>query len=179
MRQWVMEGKFREDLYARINMWTFALPGLAERREDIAPNIEFELQRFSSEAQTHIRFDKDARERYLAFACSGQAQWRGNFRELSSSIARMATLAEQGRITLSIADEEISRLQHARRRLPRFPLAEEVDLFDQRQLETVLEVCRRHHSLSDAGRELFAVSRLKKPCRMMLTVCVNTSPASV
>jgi transcriptional regulatory protein RtcR len=113
MRQWVMEGKFREDLYARINMWTFALPGLAERREDIAPNIEFELQRFSSEAQTHIRFDKDARERYLAFACSGQAQWRGNFRELSSSIARMATLAEQGRITLSIADEEISRLQHA------------------------------------------------------------------
>jgi len=163
MRQWVMEGKFREDLYARINMWTFALPGLAERREDIAPNIEFELQRFSSEAQTHIRFDKDARERYLAFACSGQAQWRGNFRELSSSIARMATLAEQGRITLSIADEEISRLQHAWQTpsaLP--PLAEEVDLFDQRQLETVLEVCRRHHSLSDAGRELFAVSRLKK-----------------
>jgi sigma54-dependent transcription regulator len=29
-------------------MWTFALPGLAERREDIAPNIEFELQRFSA-----------------------------------------------------------------------------------------------------------------------------------
>lgn len=163
MRQWVMEGKFREDLYARINMWTFALPGLAERREDIAPNIEFELQRFCSEAQTHIRFDKDAREHYLAFACSGQAQWRGNFRELSSSIARMATLAEQGRITLSIADEEISRLQQAWQTpsaLP--PLAEEVDLFDQRQLETVLEVCRRHHSLSDAGRELFAVSRLKK-----------------
>jgi transcriptional regulatory protein RtcR len=113
MRQWVEEGKFREDLYARINMWTFALPGLAERREDIAPNIEFELQRFSAEAQTQIRFDKDARERYLAFACSGQAQWRGNFRELSSSIARMATLAEQGRITLANAEEEIARLQHA------------------------------------------------------------------
>ena len=163
MRQWVEEGKFREDLYARINMWTFALPGLAERREDIAPNIEFELQRFSAEAQTQIRFDKDARERYLAFACSGQAQWRGNFRELSSSIARMATLAEQGRITLANAEEEIARLQHAWQTpssLP--PLAEEIDLFEQRQLETVLEVCRRHRSLSDAGRELFAVSRLKK-----------------
>lgn len=163
MRQWVEEGKFREDLYARINMWTFALPGLAERREDIAPNIEFELQRFSAQEQTQIRFDKDARERYLAFACSGLAQWRGNFRELSSSIARMATLAEQGRITLANAEEEIARLQHAWQAPSTLPvLAEEIDLFDQRQLETVLEVCRRHHSLSDAGRELFAVSRLKK-----------------
>ncbi len=163
MRQWVEEGKFREDLYARINMWTFALPGLADRREDIAPNIEFELQRFCAEEQTQIRFDKDARERYLAFAFSGQAQWRGNFRELSSSIARMATLAEQGRITLANAEEEIARLQHTWQASSTLPaLTEEIDLFDQRQLETVLEVCRRHHSLSDAGRELFAVSRLKK-----------------
>jgi transcriptional regulatory protein RtcR len=163
MHQWVMEGRFREDLYARINVWTFGLPGLAERREDIAPNIEFELQRFSAEAQTQIRFDKEARERYLAFACSGQAQWRGNFRELSSSIARMATLAEQGRITLSGAEEEIARLQQNWRSTPApTPLNEEIDLFDQRQLETVLEVCRRSTSLSQAGRELFAVSRLKK-----------------
>lgn len=163
MRQWVAEGKFREDLYARINMWTFALPGLAERREDIAPNIEFELQRFATQEQTHIRFDKEARERYLAFACSGQAQWRGNFRELSSSIARMATLAEQGRITLPIAEEEIARLQHGWQSPATIPaVSEEIDLFDQRQLETVLEVCRRSRSLSDAGRELFAVSRLKK-----------------
>ncbi len=163
LRQWVEEGKFREDLYARINMWTFALPGLAERREDIAPNIEFELQRFSAQEQTQTRFDKDARERYLAFACSGQALWRGNFRELSASIARMATLAEQGRITLPIVEEEIVRLQHSWRLPSSLPaVSQEIDLFDQRQLETVLEVCRRSHSLSDAGRELFAVSRLKK-----------------
>jgi transcriptional regulatory protein RtcR len=91
----------------------------------------------------------------------------------------MATLAEQGRITLAMPKKKLpfaARLADAFRASP---LAEEIDLFDQRQLETVLEVCRRHHSLSDAGRELFAVSRLKKPGRMMLTVCANTSPASV
>ncbi|MDN8910321.1 sigma 54-interacting transcriptional regulator, partial [Staphylococcus aureus] len=82
MRQWVAEGRFREDLYARINMWSFALPGLAQRREDIAPNVEYELQRFSTEAQAQVRFDKEARDHYLNFACSAQAQWRGNFREL-------------------------------------------------------------------------------------------------
>ncbi len=39
----VIEGLFREDLLARINIWTFVLPGLANRREDIEPNIDFEL----------------------------------------------------------------------------------------------------------------------------------------
>lgn len=163
MPQWVAEGRFREDLYARINMWRFALPGLAQRREDIAPNVEYELQRFSRSRQNQIRFDKEARERYLTFACSPQAQWRGNFRELSSSVARMATLAEQGRITLPLVDEEIALLQESWGETTSQPELEmELDLFDRRQLETVLEVCRRSASLSEAGRELFAVSRQKK-----------------
>ncbi|ADO46941.1 RNA repair transcriptional activator RtcR [[Enterobacter] lignolyticus] len=163
MPQWVAEGRFREDLYARINMWSFALPGLAQRREDIAPNVEFELQRFSSSQQTQIRFDKEARERYLTFACSAQSQWRGNFRELGSSVARMATLAEQGRITTDLVDEEIALLKASWQVTPSQPALEmEIDLFDRRQLETVLEVCRRSTSLSEAGRELFAVSRQKK-----------------
>lgn len=163
MRQWVADGRFREDLYARINMWSFALPGLAQRREDIAPNIEYELQRFSSARQQQIRFDKDARVRYLAFASSPQAQWRGNFRELGASVTRMATLAEQGRIPLDVVDEEISRLSESWQINDPLPaVIDEIDLFDRRQLETVLEVCRCSASLSEAGRELFAVSRLKK-----------------
>lgn len=161
MRQWVAEGRFREDLFARINMWSFALPGLAQRREDIAPNVEYELQRFAAEAQSQVRFDKEARERYLRFADSPQALWRGNFRELGSSVARMATLADQGRITLALVEEEIARLQ-ANWQTATPSVAMDLDLFDQRQLETVLEVCRRSASLSEAGRELFAVSRMKK-----------------
>jgi len=161
MRQWVAESRFREDLWARINMWSFALPGLAQRREDIAPNVEYELQRFATEAQSQVRFDREARERYLRFADSPQALWRGNFRELGSSVARMATLAEQGRITLALVEEEIVRLQESWQiATPSAAMA--LDLFDQRQLETVLEVCRRSASLSEAGRELFAVSRMKK-----------------
>ena len=39
LRQLVAEGKFREDLYARINLWTFTLPGLRQRQEDIEPNL--------------------------------------------------------------------------------------------------------------------------------------------
>ena len=163
LRQWVREGRFREDLYARINLWSFALPGLAERPEDIAPNVEYELQRFCREQQNQVRFDKEARERFLAFSSAPQARWRGNFRELGSSITRMATLAEQGRITLALVEEEIIRLRESWHIDSHESLMEqELDLFDRRQLETVLDVCRRSESLSQAGRELFAVSRLKK-----------------
>lgn len=165
MRDWIAQGRFREDLYARINMWTFPLPGLAERREDIEPNIDYELQRFARSNQTQVRFDKHARQHYLAFARSPQAAWRGNFRELGSSIARMATLAEQGRITQPLVDEEIARLKSHWQDNPSAPLPAEladIDLFEQSQLATVLEVCRASSSLSEAGRQLFAVSRQQK-----------------
>lgn len=166
MRQWVREGRFREDLYARINMWTFSLPGLAERREDIEPNIEYELQRFMRDQQSQVRFDKDARGHYLRFANSDDAAWRGNFRELGASVARMATLAENGRITVALVDEEIIRLRanwHTEEKsLVALPVDNEIDLFDQKQLETVIDVCRRSASLSEAGRRLFAISRQQK-----------------
>ncbi|MGE4389805.1 MAG: sigma 54-dependent transcriptional regulator, partial [Citrobacter sp.] len=62
-----------------------------------------------------------------------------------------------------LVDEEIALLQESWGEAPSQPELEmELDLFDRRQLETVLEVCRRSASLSEAGRELFAVSRQKK-----------------
>lgn len=165
MRRWVAQGHFRQDLYARINMWTFALPGLAGRREDIEPNLDFELSRHGQEQQTLVRFDKEARRDYLAFACSAQAQWRGNFRELGASVARMATLAENGRINAALVEEEIRRLRQdwlddGDDGLP--ATLGELDLFDRAQLACVLKVCRASSSLSEAGRRLFAVSRGQK-----------------
>lgn len=162
MRQWVAEGRFREDLYARINMWSFTLPGLAARREDIEPNLEFELLRFASNAQSQVRFEPQARQRYLQFACAPAAVWRGNFRELSASVTRMATLADNGRIELPQVEEEIARLRASWQLEPAVVLPETLDLFDHSQLETVLRVCRASSSLSEAGRTLFAVSRQQK-----------------
>lgn len=129
--------------------------------------MEYELQRFSAQQQTQIRFDKTARENYLAFACSPQARWPGNFRELGSSVARMATLAEQGRITDALVEEEIARLTASWRPITTAAAALPVDtatldLFDRDQLAAVVAVCRRSASLSEAGRTLFAVSRQKK-----------------
>ncbi|WP_413482988.1 RNA repair transcriptional activator RtcR [Morganella psychrotolerans] len=166
LAQRVSEGHFREDLYARINMWTFTLPGLAQRREDIEPNVDYELAKYSRDQQTSVRFDSDARQIYLAFSCSPQALWRGNFRELGASVTRMATFAESGRITTVLVQEEIERLESQWEGLQEnsnLPAGIcDIDLFDRRQLETVIAVCRRSRTLSDAGRALFAVSRQQK-----------------
>ena len=165
LRAKVADGSFREDLFARINLWTFALPGLAQRREDIEPNLDFELQRHAREQGRQVRFNLEAKRRYLAFAHASEARWAGNFRELSASITRMATLADSGRIDEALVEEEIERLRYAwGLESATEPLLDgrELDLFDQVQLQAVIDVCRRTPSLSEAGRQLFAVSRQEK-----------------
>ncbi len=172
LRHDIEQGRFREDLYARINLWTFPLPGLAERREDIEPNLEFELERQAGELGRGLRFNKQARKRYLDYATSADAPWRGNFRELSASVSRMATLAEGGRITEGDVQHEITRLRSQWQdeaatgdglvRILSPVTLEEMDLFERLQLAAVIGVCTKATSLSDAGRTLFNASRRRK-----------------
>ncbi len=169
LRQRVAEGTFREDLYARINLWTFELPGLRQRQEDIEPNLDYELERHAALTGDSVRFNTEARRAWLSFATSPQAAWRGNFRELSASVTRMATLADNGRITVETVDDEIARLRyswndHRPSALDGLPGidATALDLFDRMQLENVVAVCRQAKTLSDAGRQLFNVSRQGK-----------------
>ena len=172
LAQEVVAGRFREDLYARINLWTYALPGLGERPEDIEPNLAYLLARFSEENGQMVRFNKEARESYMRFAMSPQALWVGNFRDLSASVTRMATLAEAGGITEAIVGDETARLQrlwrhHNQPQAGGLDLADVIgeaavarlDLFDALQLGSVIAVCRQSKSLSDAGRKLYGVSR--------------------
>jgi transcriptional regulatory protein RtcR len=170
----IAEGRFREDLYARLNLWSFALPGLKERREDIEPNLDFELHRFAEREGAKVTFNREARQAYLAFATAPEADWRSNFRDLGASVTRMATLAPSGRINEAIVAEEIDRLRrqwrgtrsNANDALLINLLGEErgsaIDPFDRVQLQEVIRTCRRCSTLSAAGRTLFAASRARK-----------------
>lgn len=173
LRTQVATGKFRDDLLARINLWTFTLPSLAERREDIAANLDFELERFAKANRRQVRMNKEARETFLKFARSPEAKWSANFRDLNAAVTRMATLAPRGRITVECVETEAARLrkgwrdagdQASSRENAALTKAqrEEIDPFDLAQLDFVLQVCRESKTLSDAGRKLFAVSRAKR-----------------
>lgn len=170
----VEKNRFREDLLARINLWTFEMPGLRQRPEDIEPNLNYELERFAERNNTHITFNRESRSRFLKFATSSQALWSANFRDLNGAITRMATLAPGGRINDQVVQDEIERLNtrwtgssaQKKESILGEILGEEkvagLDRFDKVQLSDVLKVCRESKNISEAGRILFAASRKKK-----------------
>jgi len=174
----VSDGRFRDDLLSRINLWSFSLPGLAERREDIEPNLTYELARFSEKSGKHISFSKEARKRFMDFALSPSNRWPGNFRDLNAMIVRMATLSDGGRITEEVVLDEIARFSPAARTCTTSQAdsiadrdlsailgkdyAERFDDFDLVQFSHVVAVCRASDTAADAAKKLFAVSRKAK-----------------
>jgi transcriptional regulatory protein RtcR len=174
LAQAVREGRFRDDLLARINLWTFELPGLADRREDIEPNLDYELEQFRRRTGTAVTFSKEARQQFLAFAASAGARWPGNFRDLNAVTTRLSTLAPAGRITVDQVRAEVAHLKalwagDTRGGAPGLvervlspAAAADLDRFDRVQLEDVLRVCHRSSSVSAAGRLLFDRSRERK-----------------
>lgn len=169
----VVQGRFRDDLFARLNLWTFRLPGLAERREDIEPNLDYELDRFAERNGARVTFNKEARRAFLDFATAPDTAWHGNFRDLAASVTRMATFAPAGRIGTATVAQEVERMRRTWRPTDGggTALLDEVlgpdraaslDRFDRAQLEEVIRVCRATRSLSEAGRALFSVSRRQR-----------------
>ncbi|HWQ92693.1 MAG TPA: RNA repair transcriptional activator RtcR [Clostridia bacterium] len=168
----VREGRFREDLLARTNLWTFHLPGLRQRPEDIEPNLDYELDQYARKGSLRVTMSTEVREDFLKFAQSPAAKWSANFRDLNACITRMATLSPGGRITAAVLAEEIERLK-AGWSAPKADgdheavlagvlsekAREQLDLFDRAQLAFVIQVCRESATLSDAGRKLFAATR--------------------
>jgi len=168
--QLTAEGRFRPDLLARLNMWSFRLPALRERREDIEANLLFELARAERDLGIRVGFNTDARAAFLRFASDPSTPWPGNFRDFGSAIRRLSTLAPRGRITRAMVEEEIVGLRRVWQGAASDgdahlladilgERAKEIDPFDRVQLAEVIRTCRRAASLSEAGRQLFAVSR--------------------
>lgn len=179
LRQLVREGRFREDLLARIQMWTFKIPSLKERKEDIEPNLDYEIRQAATRTGTKIGFSKEAKKLFLSLATSGEALWKANFRDLSGAVTRMTTLSEGGRITEDDVLKEWQRLteqwkEGKAEQLPELTESEslvnrllgsrakELDVFDKVQLEEVLKVCLESENLAQASRKLFAHSLKEK-----------------
>ena len=89
LNQAVASGRFREDLYYRLNVVTIPIPPLRERRGDI-PLL---VQRFISRSERPVTIRQDALERIMAH------DWRGNVRELENVMTRAIVLAPGGVIT--------------------------------------------------------------------------------
>jgi two-component system, NtrC family, response regulator HydG len=108
----VASGKFREDLYYRLNVVTIALPALRERRED----IPFLVQRFLSRSERPVTIRQDALDRILAH------NWPGNVRELENVVTRAIVLAPGGSLRQSAFNLLIARCSIVRVGWSRSPI---------------------------------------------------------
>ena len=165
----VRRGVFRADLFSRIKTWTFHLPGLQERPEDVEPNFDHELDCWEQKNGKRVRMSKEVREKYLRFATSPEAKWPGNFRELIDSVERMATFRENGAITPVVVEDEINLLKKSwsgadasgegsdamLRSLMGEDRLAKLDLIDRIQLSGVIQVCRECRSAAEAARRLY------------------------
>jgi two-component system, NtrC family, response regulator AtoC len=91
----IKQGRFREDLYYRLNVIPISLPPLRERKEDIPVLAKHFLRRFAAETKKNFAgITAEAEARLVAYA------WPGNVRELANVIERAAVLGQGSEITL-------------------------------------------------------------------------------
>lgn len=108
LKKLIQEGKFREDLYYRINTVTIAMPPLRERMEDIPPLANAFLQRFAAEmGKSIVGFEPHAMNRLSRYP------WPGNVRELKNVIERAVVLCSGSAIDLPDLPVEVRELQPA------------------------------------------------------------------
>ena len=90
----VKEGRFREDLYYRLNVIPVSLPPLRDRKEDVPELAHFFMRRFSLETNKNFtEISQEAQDKLLAY------DWPGNVRELANVIERAIVLGQGPKVT--------------------------------------------------------------------------------
>ncbi|HMA95593.1 MAG TPA: helix-turn-helix domain-containing protein, partial [Polyangiaceae bacterium] len=121
LKAMVADGRFREDLYYRLNVINVSLPSLRDRRSDIPALAMHFLARFAKEnGKTVDRISEAALSRLVSYA------WPGNVRELENVIERAVVLADEGSIEPSHLPPEV--VPSPSTGVPRIPGASMTDI---------------------------------------------------
>jgi DNA-binding NtrC family response regulator len=100
----INKGKFREDLYYRLNVIPFKVPSLKQRKSDIPLLIDYFMKKFQSEKRNSLTgFSNEALEDMMEF------DWPGNVRELENVIKRLTILCDHDIVQVSDLPEHIQR----------------------------------------------------------------------
>jgi DNA-binding NtrC family response regulator len=130
LKQHVQEGKFREDLFYRLNVITIDLPPLRQRKEDIPLLVDYFLSKYSEENERPLRrVTPEALRPLLAYP------WPGNVRELENVIERAVVLSSSPQIGAELLPDQITGRGTT---LPLLEHRADASLFD------IMEDCERH-----------------------------------
>lgn len=130
--QLIKDGKFREDLYFRLNVFSIALPPLRDRREDIAMLSAHFLENSTKPA----KLSTAALQSLIGY------NWSGNIRELKNTIERASILSEDGLINMQHLPENIRQGggdSIASALKDRLPLDEQINLMEKEMIIVALK----------------------------------------
>jgi PAS domain S-box-containing protein len=102
LRELVRRGRFRADLYYRLNVIPIYIPALRERKEDIVAAVDFFVNKFQEKYKKIVVYSEELLEEMQKRA------WGGNVRELENMIERMVLMSKDGILTaamMSIGDD--------------------------------------------------------------------------
>jgi len=160
----VAEGRFREDLFHRLNVIRVHIPPLRERREEIPALINYYLNLYQQEvAKSAIKLAEEMVDLMVVY------DWPGNVRQLCNEIRRIVTYGDSGSIiSAESLSPEIARISHdldavARRRnkrsgrflvsaTPKTTLAEAVNELEKQMIKEALE--RSSGNIAQAAKDL-------------------------
>ena len=127
----IVEKRFRQDLYYRLNVARFQLPPLRERREDVPILVDFFLDKYNRKMQTHARLREGVLEALMAY------EYPGNIRELENMMEQAVALAGGGAIDIDDIVPGKRKNDAAAGRA----LAEVVDGAERQAIESALREC--------------------------------------
>jgi DNA-binding NtrC family response regulator len=125
LKRLVEEGRFREDLYYRLNVINIQLPPLRERKEDIPALVEFFAKKYCEEnGRPTYRFSSEALKVLMDY------HWPGNVRELENVVERAVVLSQDEIIGRDLLPESIVSPSLRFATLSSFPLTKDTSLFE-------------------------------------------------
>ena len=164
LRKECAEGRFRKDLYERLNTWHIEVPALKDRPDDIVRALQRELGQWEMAHKKNVMSTRGAREAFLNKA--KQCAWEGNFREFHATFLHLALFAGENGITEQAIEDEFKRkTSHDQCETPpsvqttsdKSNSSESVyDLAEMARLACALDVCRKCKTATEAGELLFA-----------------------
>ena len=125
LKRLVDEGRFREDLYYRLNVINIQLPPLRERKEDIPSLVEFFTRKYCEEnGRPPYRFSAEALKVLMDY------HWPGNVRELENVVERAVVLSQDEIIGRDLLPEPIVSPSARFATFSSFPMSKETSLFE-------------------------------------------------
>ena len=139
LEQRIREGRFREDLYYRLNIIRLFIPPLRERRDDIRPLINYFSQEFAENSyNSSFDFSGEAMEFLHEYS------WPGNVRELKNVVGRLMLLGDWDTLKQELLGRDTSRIDS--RQLgaqPGAPFADDPELGEQKKFPPLKEVKKK------------------------------------